>query len=241
MKFLKKLFSKSKKLDQAEQHKEKHPFQALIEQYGGLGFEKQMDLEGVIDDKPWEIDMDAQQIVFGGNLYCSFQLLGTFSHSSKTWLWAWANEQSDLPKALLEQSLELKKIGEKNNIDLLKFPKFDATEDDLHLFGIIASGMFNSSGYYVADYGQGALVLTFNNEDIDQIHQENNTHNRVANVIPQLIANYGVNHYAAIKHYLLAKDYQITFDDGLKLVAIKGEKQISAEFDDLSRLIALNG
>ena len=241
MKLWKKLFSKSKKLDQAEQHQEKHPLQPLIEQYGGLGFEKQMDLEGVLVDKPWGIDMAEQELVFGDELYCSFQLLGTFSHSSETWLWAWANEQSELPEDLLEQSLELKKIGEKNNIDLLKFPKFDATEDDLHLFGIIASGMFNSSGYYVADYGQGTLVLTFNNEDIEQIHKKNDTHNRVASVIPQLIANYDVNHYAAIKHYLLAKNYQITFDDGSKLIATKGNKQITAEFDNLSRLIGLKG
>ena len=241
MNFYKNLFAKNKKLDQSGENQETQTFEDLIEQYIGLAFEKQMDLEDIIYGKPWQIDMAKQQLVFGDDLYCSFQLLGTFSHSSQTWLWAWGNEQSQLPKNIIEQSLELKKIGEKNNIELLKFPKFDATEDDLHLFGIIASGMFNSSGYYVADYGQGTLVLTFNNEDIEQIHKKNDTHNRVASVIPQLIANYDVNHYAAIKHYLLAKDYQITFDDGLKLIATKGENQISAEFDNSSRLIGLKG
>ena len=241
MNFYKNLFAKNKKLDQSGENQEKQTFEDLIEQYIGLAFEKQMDLEDIIYGKPWQIDMAKQQLVFGDDLYCSFQLLGTFSHSSETWLWAWGNEQSQLPKNIIEQSLELKKIGEKNNIDLFKFPKFDATEDDLHLFGIIASGMFNSSGYYVADYGQGTLVLTFNNEDIEQIHKKNDTHNRVASVIPQLIANYDVNHYAAIKHYLLAKNYQITFDDGLKLIATKGENQISAEFDNSSRLIGLKG
>ena len=241
MNFYKNLFAKNKKLDQSGENQEKQTFEDLIEQYIGLAFEKQMDLEDIIYGKPWQIDMAKQQLVFGDDLYCSFQLLGTFSHSSETWLWAWGNEQSQLPKNIIEQSLELKKIGKKNNIELLKFPKFDATEDDLHLFGIIASGMFNSSGYYVADYGQGTLVLTFNNEDIEQIHKKNDTHNRVASVIPQLIANYDVNHYAAIKHYLLAKNYQITFDDGLKLIATKGENQISAEFDNSSRLIGLKG
>ena len=241
MNFYKNLFAKNKKLDQSGENQEKQTFEDLIEQYIGLAFEKQMDLEDIIYGKPWQIDMAKQQLVFGDDLYCSFQLLGTFSHSSETWLWAWGNEQSQLPKNIIEQSLELKKIGEKNNIELLKFPKFDATEDDLHLFGIIASGMFNSSGYYVADYGQGTLVLTFNNENIEQIHKKNDTHNRVASVIPQLIANYDVNHYAAIKHYLLAKNYQITFDDGLKLIATKGENQISAEFDNSSRLIGLKG
>ena len=241
MNFYKNLFAKNKKLDHSGENQEKQTFEDLIEQYIGLAFEKQMDLEDIIYGKPWQIDMAKQQLVFGDDLYCSFQLLGTFSHSSETWLWAWGNEQSQLPKNIIEQSLELKKIGEKNNIELLKFPNFDATEDDLHLFGIIASGMFNSSGYYVADYGQGTLVLTFNNEDIEQIHKKNDTHNRVASVIPQLIANYDVNHYAAIKHYLLAKNYQITFDDGLKLIATKGENQISAEFDNSSRLIGLKG
>ena len=236
MKFFKNLLRKNQEVVRTGERQEKHSFEALTEQYVGLAFEKQMDLDGVIDNKPWQIDMDKQQLIFGNDVYCSFQLLGTFSHSTKTWLWAWANEQSGLPKDVIEQSLELKKCGEQNNIDLFKFPKFDATQDDLHLFGIIASGMFNSSGYYVADYGQGTLVLTFNNERIDQIHQENNTHYRVASVISQYIANFEVNHYAAIKYYLLAKDYQITFDDGLKLIATKGEKEISAEFDDSLRL-----
>ena len=224
-----------------EQYQGKHPLQALIEQYGGSSFEKQMDLEDLIVGKPWEIDMDEQELVFDDDLLCSFQLLGTFSHSTKTWLWAWANEQSDLPIDVIEQSFELKKYGEKNNIDLFKKAKFDATEDDLPIFGLIASGMFNSSGYYVANFGSGTLVLTFNNKEIDQIHKKNDTHNRVASVIPQLIANYDVNHYAAIKHYLLAKNYQITFDDGSKLIATKGNKQITAEFDNLSRLIGLKG
>ena len=236
MNFYKNLFAKNKKLDQSGENQEKQTFEDLIEQYIGLAFEKQMDLEDVINDKPWQIDMLKQQLVFGNDLYCSFQLLGSFSHLSETWLWAWGNEQADLPKNVIEQSLKLKKFGEENNIDLFKFPKFDATKEDLHPLGIIASGMFNSSGYYVGNYGQGTLVLTFNNDYIDQIHQEKDTHYRVASVISQYIAGFEVNHYASIKYYLLAKDYQITFDDGLKLIVTKGEKQINAEFDDSLRL-----
>lgn len=107
--------------------------------------------------------------------------------------------------------------------------------------GLIASGIFNASGYYIADYGEGSLMLTFSDEHIEQTYQKNSTHLQILSVFQQFISTYEMNHYFGLKHYLLAKDYQVTFDDGLKLIATKEQRQISAEFDNLLRLIELNG
>ena len=64
MNFYKNLFAKNKKLDQSGENQEKQTFEDLIEQYIGLAFEKQMDLEDIIYGKPWQIDMAKQQLVF---------------------------------------------------------------------------------------------------------------------------------------------------------------------------------
>jgi len=98
--------------------------------------------------------------------------------------------------------------------------------------------MFNTSGYYIADYGEGAMVVTIQSEKVDKIRQQN--HHRIATVFPQLISQFEMNHNLALTNYLIAKDYQIS-ENGTKLVARKNGQTITAEFDELSRLTKLNG
>lgn len=244
MGFFDKIFGQN---DKAEQPKETLPTpsipickteQELIEQFGGIAFDKQIDLGDVIGSNNWNVDMTKGEISFGADLMFPIQLLGTFSHSSQTWLWAWANTKSELPESIMQQANQLKQYGEENEIDLLIINQFDAIIADLHLIGSVASGMFNTSGYYIADYGEGAMVVTLQSEKVDKIRQHN--HHRIATVFPQLISQFEMNHNLALTNYLNAKGYQIS-ENGTKLVASKNGETITAEFDELSRLTKLNG
>jgi hypothetical protein len=212
--------------------------QELIERFGGNAFDKQIDLDEVIGDNNWNVDMTKGEISFWTNLVFPIQVLGTFSHSSETWLWAWANTKSGLSESVTKQAQQLKKYGEENGIDLLKNSEFDATKDDLHLIGLIASGMFNSSGYYIADYGQGAMVVTIKSDKVDKIRQDN--HHRILTVFPQLISQFQMNHNLALTNYLTYKGYNIS-ENGTQLTATKKGNTIIAEFDDKSRLTNLKG
>ena len=212
--------------------------QELIERFGGNSFDKQIDLGEVIGKNNWNVDMAKGEISFGANIVFPIQVLGTFSHSSETWLWSWANSKSELPENLTQQAEQLKKYGEDNGIDLLKNSEFDASKDDLHLIGLIASGMFNSSGYYIADYGQGSMVVTIKSDKVDKIRKDN--HHRILTVFTQLISQFKMNHNFALTNYLTAKNYSIS-ENGTKLIATKNGNTITAEFDDLSRLTKLNG
>src|SRR4051812_5614895 len=55
----------------------------------------------------WGLDLDTGLLTFtstrGGRELARYpvQLIGSSSESSNTWLWAWANVESDLPPALL--------------------------------------------------------------------------------------------------------------------------------------------
>lgn len=212
--------------------------QDLIEQFGGYAFDKQIDLGDVIGANNWNVDMGKGEISFGADLVFPIQVLGTFSHSSQTWLWAWANTKSGLPENLLRQALKLKKYGVENDIDLLSINQFEATNADLHLIGSVASGMFNSSGYYIADYGEGAMLVTIQSDKVDKINQQN--HHRILTVFPQLISQFEMNHNIGLTNYLTAKGYHIA-ENGAKLVASKNGQTITAEFDELSRLTKLKG
>lgn len=212
--------------------------QELIERYSCIAFEKQLDFGEVIGNNNWNVDMAQGTINFGHNLTFPMQVLGTISHSSQTWLWAWANTKSGLSESIIRQSLQLKKYGEDNGIDLLRNDTFSLSKDELHQIGSIASGMFNSSGYYIADYGQGAMVVTIKSSIVDKARTEN--HHRILTVFPQLISQFDINHKNALKNYLVAKGYSVT-ETVNTLTGNKNGNSITGEFDELSRMKNLNG
>lgn len=244
MGFFDKIFGQNEKIEQPKEtaHLPSVPTckteQDLIEQFGGYAFDKQIALGEIIGDKDWNVDMGKGEISFGADLVFPIQVLGTFSHSSQTWLWAWANTSSGLPENILKQAKQLKKYGVENDIDLLSINRFDATNADLHLIGSVASGMFNTSGYYIADYGEGAMLVTLQIEQIANIPKDD--HHRILKVFPQLISQFEMNHNLGLTNYLTAKGYHIS-ENGAKLVASKNGQTITAEFDELSRLTKLNG
>jgi len=212
--------------------------QELLERYACIALEKQNGLAEVIGNNNWNVDMGKGEISFGPTLHFPIQVLGTISHSAQSWLWAWANTAAGLSQQIMAQSLQLKAYGEENGIPLLSNNSFAFSKDELHLIGIIASGMFKASGYYIADYGPGAMVVTLESELIDK--QAKDSHQAILTVFPQAISHYEMNHRAALKHYLAAKGYNIT-ENGQELSASRDGNTIQATFDELSRLTELKG
>lgn len=210
----------------------------LLERYGAIALDKQTNLGEIIGGNNWNIDINAGEISFGTNLVFPIQVLGTFSHSSETWLWSWANTKSGFPENTTQQAQQLRKYWEENEIDLLRNSEFEATKNILHLIGLITSGMFNSSGYYIADYGQGAMVVTIKSDKVDKIRKDN--HYRILTVFPQLISQFEINHNLALTNYLTDEGYSIS-ENGTKLTAMKNGQIITAEFDEQSRLTKLTG
>lgn len=243
MSFLRKFFSRTQVEQPAKTVSMKYSNfckteQELIERYGGIAFDKQIDVAEIIGENSWSLDMINCEISFGNNLVIPFQVLGSFSRSSKSWLWAWANAKAEMATDSLSHALKLKKYGEDNNIDFLKVDHFEASNIDLHLIGLTASGMMKSSGYYIADYGKGAMVFTLKSEVIDEIAK--NEHERVLSVFPQLISDFDINHKTALKYYLEEKGYKVSIDK-CKITGEKGSNQITAEFDKDNILTKLNG
>lgn len=210
----------------------------LLEQYAAVALEKQIDLYEVIGDSAWNFDMKSGTITFGKEFVFPVQVLGTFSHSSETWLWAWANEGSNIPQNLLEQALRLKTYGEQHGIDLLRNPEFDATTQDLHAVGCVASGMFGASGYYLANYGQGTMVATVKSDEVDNLRKDDIP--RLLTTFPQVISQFNVNHKAAFIHYVTAKGYAVT-GNGNTVTATHQTGNATATFDNLGRLADLTG
>ena len=212
--------------------------QELLERYAALAYDRQTDLAEVIGEQDWNADMDAGTISFGPGLVFPLQALGTFSHVSETWRWAWVGADPSWPARLLSQAEQLRAYGEQHGIELLSVGEFDATAQDLHAIGAIASGLFGASGYYLANYGQGTLVLTLKSELIDQVPK--NDFARIPTVFSQVISAFELRHRPAFLHYLTQKGYPVTETADAVRAAV-GTGTLTATFDSLGRLGSLQG
>lgn len=211
----------------------------FLEKYGALALEKQRNLYAVTGGLSWNVNMDAEEITFGDDLTFPMQVLGSFSHSSQTWLWLWDNKAGGYAESVMQQALSLKKYGEENNIDLLSVGKFDAVPNDLHLIGMVATTMFNLSGYYLGNYGQGTMVVTLKDESIDNTESEE--FSRILTVFPELISTFEIqNHKNAFTNYLSQKGFELS-SNGNEIKAEKDGNVINAVFNDANLLTSLNG
>ncbi|MFB9079971.1 DUF6882 domain-containing protein [Flavobacterium procerum] len=210
----------------------------FLEKYGALALEKQRNLHNVTGGLSWNVNMDTEEITFGEDLTFSMQVLGSFSHSSETWLWLWENKAGGYAESVMKEALLLKQYGEENNIDLLTVGKFDAVPNDLHLIGMIATTMFNLSGYYLGNYGQGTMVVTIKDESIDNTESEE--FSRILTVFPELISTFEIqNHKNAFTNYLAQKGFELT-PNGNEVKAEKDGNVINAAFNENNLLINLN-
>jgi len=209
----------------------------IIEQNAGLSFEKQMIFGDVIGSNAWELDMGKGKIIFG-SLEFPIQIIGSLSFNNNSWMWGWANTQSGMPENLLIQSNELKAIGEKKSIKELTDGHFNVEEGFEHKIGMMACGLFNSKSYYCANYGQGTLVVTIDDNKIPEI--DKNRLEKVMTSFPQLISGTELNHKNSFINYLIDREFQLSISEN-KIEGLKKDKVVIAEFDELNRLKFLNG
>ncbi len=209
----------------------------LLEQNAGLSYEKQLILADIIGEADWQIDMESGLISFG-ELSFPIQIIGSLSFFDNSWMWGWANTQSEIPDNLLQQAKNLKTLGEEKNIKQLKDSCFLVEEGFEHKVGMIACGIFNSKAYYCANYGEGVLVITIDDEKIPSINKDK--FEKIPTVIYTLTANVNLKHKEAVKNYLIDRDFLLDIEEN-KIKASRNKTELIVEFDNLGRLKKLNG
>lgn len=188
----------------------------------------------MIGDRDWRVDLDTQKLYFADDMCFEIQVLGTFSHASSTWLWSWANTQWGLTPALLEHALALKNFGEEHDISIFSQDMQELKPQQVHLLGMLSSGMLGNSCYYAADYGDGILLMTINDKAIDDVDSDDCA--RISSVFSETIALFEMNHRKALAYYLKDKGFAVW----KHTTATKNNITIQAEFDEFDRLTSLN-
>jgi hypothetical protein len=211
---------------------------AYVEKFGLLSLEKQDKLAQVINDHIFELDLEAGFVRFN-DIQFRYQVLGTESDNTLTWLWAWAEEQEEIPESLIRAAHELQDWGTQQEIQEFVIPSVDLTRADGMLFSLIASEVCKASCYYRDQYEGGSLFILLFDTLIE--NQPAFDLARLSRQLQFLISNYEINHRNALLSYLTIKGF--TPIQGASRIAcpLPTGELLSAEFDAEGRLKTLGG
>lgn len=189
---------------------EKIIFWDLFDNFAPLSIDKQRDFADLTEGIPWSFNLEKGIIMFEDYTF-PMQVYGSFSKSSGTWLWAWENQHLQQTPKIIANAVLLKQLGERFDISHLTVPQYDSNENELYDLGLIACGMFGQDGYFLADYGQGIMLLTVTFSDEIKEEFEEIGIEREVTVIGEFLEQYEVsNQIDAIEAYLYLKGFNVT-------------------------------
>lgn len=159
----------------------------LFHQYVGQAYDKQVYLADSIGiQHQWAFDIQSGTVTFNKRLSFTVQILGTHSTEANTWLWAWANTESNLPPRLVSASQQLKIYGAENNLTPLTEAEFTVT-DELNgtVLSTIASGVCRADCSYRGSYPGGELYLLI--QDDTFIRKVSDPIGRMVRLFPEML------------------------------------------------------
>ena len=209
-----------------------------FERFALVSLEKQARLLSFLGEHVLELDLDAGTATFN-DLSLPFQVLGTESDNALTWLWAWADEQTEIPDRLVASSRELRAWGEKERIPELSLPSVDLNRADGTMLALIASEVCKASGYYRDPYEGGALFLLLHGVALDdrQVFDRPGLVRQLAD----LSARYDFNHRNALVSYFRNKGIPCSETGNAISAELANGERIIADFDDAGRVRSING
>lgn len=129
--------------------------QELYETHILMGMRKQRHLAQLIGAHTWHYEKAAGTMAFSPGPTYQVQVLGTEAADSETWLWAWANEASQIPAEQLQASQQLRSLGEELGIEEFTTPELPREKLPAHTLGPVVLGLLGLPAYY-----RGAMDTT---------------------------------------------------------------------------------
>lgn len=143
----------------------------LFDRSVAVATDRQAWLQTRIGALDWAFDLASGTMTFtdpetGDQLVSPCQVLGTESEESNTWLWAWANDWSDLPLGLLTAARLMNTIGQEQQVPEFVTATMSLEHADGATMALIASAAYGGAGWYRAGYEGGALYVLLMAEEL---------------------------------------------------------------------------
>lgn len=216
-----------------------HSMDDLMIRYGAIAWEKQLFLSEQLGENPpsWQFTMSDGKLRFEDKFAFDIQLLGTESEATQTFLWAWSNDASNIPDALLTAANELKKKLADDEIftNADPFPTNEQTNG--HRLAMIASTVLGANAYYRGPYEGGALYMLIFDDAFPQDTRK--PIQRIATGFAQFIQSVQIfDHKQALRYYAQAHQLNIsTSEEGKHLILEQADgERLQASFDVQNRL-----
>jgi len=210
-----------------------------FEQYALVSLEKQDGLIRRLGEHILELDLDAGTARFNTDFAFPFQLLGTESDNSLTWLWAWADEQPELPEELLRSSRDLKAWGAREEVAEFTVPSLDLNRADGTMLALIASGVCAARGYYQDHYDGGTLYILLYGADSGHLPEFDRA--GLIHAMRDLVSRYDFDHRKALLSYFSMKDLPFSGSDDAVNAELAGGERVVALFDHAGQVTTING
>ena len=111
----------------------------------------------------WNYDQETCEFIFSDDglpkVIAKFQVVGSFSTETKTWLWSWANES--ILETACDQIQRVREFGVSHDIGKLAEARWDADEADGWEMAAIAAELLGARGAYRCPSKIGFLFLVY--------------------------------------------------------------------------------
>ena len=224
---------------------------ALQDRYdhlAAIAFDKQLALGDMLgDDHEWTFDMQTGMLGFTGPevqrgpLAFPAQVLGSESALDGTWMWAWANQASNIPAALTAVSRQMCDYGQRELVPELAIPKLPLRGFDGHVLAMVVSGLVGASFYYRGPYDNGAVFLMVKVPWFPE--RPPSIAARIPRVMAELLQSTAIppsNHDATIVDYLAwygAQIHRRPSPQGSEIAGRLADGDVIASVDQAGRLL----
>jgi hypothetical protein len=212
-------------------------FDEVLAQHVATGFARQLALGDLLQERDWNVDISAGIATFGDDLQYPIQLLGTESEYDGTWLWAWANEESNLPPELLHLGGWLREYGRRAGIAELTEPTFPLQRADGHRLALVASGLTGRC-YYRGPYDGGALFFHLENvppELLAPVRPE-----RAMTILTEVVQQFPVAHRIVVESFFTQQGWRLETSADTVVGHHGDGSQIWVTFDGYGRIARFN-
>jgi hypothetical protein len=206
----------------------------------GSAFARQLALADLIGNRSWSSDMRTGRIAFGDDLSFPIQVLGSRSDADDTWLWGWANQQSNFPAHVLSACSRIKQLGTEHGIKEFTEPGFvlDAVSD--HMLAMLCGGLIGTACYYRAPQQGGAAFLLLE-ETPDSIRAPAAAA-RVNTVLMQVISNFDIEHRPMAESFLRQQGFVLSgAPASIQATRAADDVQVQIAFDEYGRITRVDG
>jgi hypothetical protein len=214
-------------------------FTDYLEKYALFSLEKQDKLARIIGENMHELDLDAGVIRFSRDLAFPFQVLGTESDNTLSWLWAWAEEQTEIPDNLIQMSLQLRDWGVREGIREFTMPSFDLDRADGNSIAMISTQITMANSYFRDGYEGGAVYLLIFDKSIE--HESSFDRAGLFRHLTDLLPRYELNQQKVLLSYLEMKGLSPAAKGTSVTCDLETGERVNAEFDEAGNLKEWNG